>query len=91
MFAVTQIADRSGRSVGSANSASERGVMARVITIEELKSARDRYAEEIRKLEEAGPNPQYRITAAQISRLIETLELLRDQCTAMISSYGNDK
>ena len=77
--------------MGSANSASERGVMARVITIEELKSARDRYAEEIRKLEEAGPNPQYRITAAQISRLIETLEVLRDQCTAMISSYGNDK
>jgi hypothetical protein len=91
MFAMTQIADRSGRLVGSANSGSERGVMARVITIEELKSARDRYAEEIRKLEEAGPNPQYRITAAQISRLIETLEVLRDQCTAMISSYGNDK
>ena len=65
--------------------------MARVITIEELKAARDRYAEDIRKLEEAGPNPQYRITAAQISRLIETLEVLRDQCTAMISSYGNDK
>jgi hypothetical protein len=91
MFAMTQIADRSGRLVGSANLGSERGVMARVITIEELKSARDRYAEEIRKLEEAGPNPQYRITAAQISRLIETLEVLRDQCTAMISSYGNDK
>jgi hypothetical protein len=50
-----------------------------------------RYAEDIHKLEEAGPNPQYRITAAQISRLIETLEVLRDQCTAMISSYGNDK
>ena len=65
--------------------------MAKVITIEELKAARDRYAEDIHKLEEAGPNPQYRITAAQISRLIETLEVLRDQCTAMISSYGNDK
>ena len=32
--------------------------MARVITIEELKAARDRYAEDIHKLEEAGPNPQ---------------------------------
>ena len=48
--------------------------MARALTIEELKSARDRYAEEIRKLEETEPNPQFRITAAQISRLIETLE-----------------
>jgi hypothetical protein len=65
--------------------------MVRAITIEELEEARTRYAEDIRKLEEAGPNPKYRITAAQISRLIETLELLRDQCTAMISSYGNDK
>jgi hypothetical protein len=36
------------------------------------------------------PNPQVGITAAQISRLIETLELLRDQCTAMISSYGRE-
>ena len=56
-----------------------------------LKEARARYVEDIRKLEETEPNPQLRITAAQISRLIETLELLRDQCTAMISSYGNDK
>jgi hypothetical protein len=71
----------------------ERGAayMARAITIEELEAARDRYAEEIRKLEEMGPNPQFRITAAQISRLIETLEVLRDQCTAMISSYGSGK
>jgi hypothetical protein len=45
--------------------------MARAITIEELKEARKRYAEDIRKLEEAGPNPKYRITAAQISRLID--------------------
>src|SRR4029077_7972094 len=58
MFAMTQIADRSGRLVGSANSGSERGVMARVITIEELEAARDRYVEEIRKLEEMEPNPQ---------------------------------
>jgi hypothetical protein len=65
--------------------------MVRAITIEELKAARDRYAEEIRKLEETGSNPQFRITAAQISRLIETLEVLRDQCTAMISSYGSAK
>ena len=65
--------------------------MASAITIEELKAARDRYAEEIRKLEEREPNPQFRITAAQISRLIETLEMLRDQCTAMISSYGSAK
>ena len=65
--------------------------MARAITIEELEAARNRYAEEIRKLEEMGPNPQFRITAAQISRLIETLEVLRDQCTAMISSYGSAK
>jgi hypothetical protein len=51
----------------------ERGAayMARAITIEELEAARDRYAEEIRKLEEMGPNPQFRITAAQISRLID--------------------
>ena len=65
--------------------------MARAITIEELKAARDRYAEEIRKLEEMEPNPQFRITAAQISRLIESLEILRDQCAAMISSYGSGK
>ena len=62
--------------------------MARAITIEELKAARDRYENEIRRLEEMEPNPQVGITAAQISRLIETLEVLRDQCTAMISSYG---
>ena len=65
--------------------------MARAITIEELKAARDRYEKEIRGLEEVEPNPQVGITAAQISRLIETLELLRDQCTAMISSYDRDK
>jgi hypothetical protein len=65
--------------------------MVRAITIEELEAARDRHAEEIRRLEEAEPNPQFGITAAQISRLIETLELLRDQCTAMISSYGRRK
>ena len=65
--------------------------MARAITIEELNAARDRYEKEIRKLEETEPNPQFGITAAQISRLIETLELLRDQCTAMISSYGRRK
>ena len=65
--------------------------MVREITIEELEAARDRYAEEIRRLEETGPNLQFRITAAQISRLIETLEVLRDQCTAMISSYGSAK
>jgi hypothetical protein len=65
--------------------------MARAITIEELEAARDRYAEEIRRLEETEPNPQFRITDAQISRLIETLEVLRDQCTAMISSYGSAK
>jgi hypothetical protein len=65
--------------------------MSRAITIEELEAARDRCAEEIRKLEETEPNPQFRITAAQISRLIETLELLRDQCTAMMSSYGSGK
>ena len=46
--------------------------MARAITIEELEAARDRYAEEIRNLEKTGPNPKFRITAAQISRLIET-------------------
>jgi hypothetical protein len=65
--------------------------MVRAITIDELEAARDRYAEEIRKLEETGPNPQIGITSAQISRLIETLEALRDQCTAMISSYGSAK
>jgi len=65
--------------------------MARAITIEELKAARDRYAKEIRQLEEMEPNPQFGITAPQISRLIETLELLHDQSTAMISSYGSDK
>jgi hypothetical protein len=36
--------------------------MVRAITIEELEEARTRYAEDIRKLEEAGPNPKYRIT-----------------------------
>ena len=65
--------------------------MARAITIEELKAARDRYEKEIRGLEEVEPNPQVGITAVQISRLIETLELLRDQYTAMISSYDRDK
>ena len=55
--------------------------MARAITIEELKAARDRYEKEIRGLEEVEPNPQVGITAVQISRLIETLELLRDQYT----------
>jgi hypothetical protein len=65
--------------------------MMRAITIEELEAARDRYAEEIRRLEETGPNPKFRITAAQISRFIETLEVLRDQCTVMISSYGSAK
>jgi hypothetical protein len=65
--------------------------MARAIAIEEPEAARDRYAKEIRRLEETGPNPKFRITAAQISRLIETLEVLRDQCTAMISSYGSAK
>ena len=33
--------------------------MARAITIEELEAARDRYAEEIRNLEETGPNPKF--------------------------------
>lgn len=65
--------------------------MARAITIEELEAARDRYEKEIRSLEETEPNPQVGITAAQISRPIETLEVLRDQCTAMISSYGSSK
>ena len=64
--------------------------MARVITIEELKAARDRYEKEIRGLEEAEPNPQVGITAAQISRLIESLEGLRDQCTVMISTFGRN-
>jgi hypothetical protein len=62
--------------------------MVRAITIEELEAARDRYAEEIRRLEDWGPNPQFGIAAQHVSRLIETLEALRDQCTAMISSYG---
>jgi hypothetical protein len=65
--------------------------VARAIKIVELEAARDRYAEEIRRLEETGPNPQFRITDAQISRLIETSEVLRGQCTAMISSYGSAK
>jgi hypothetical protein len=64
--------------------------MARAITIEELKAARDRYEKEIRALEEVDPNPHVGITAAQISRLIERLEGLRDQCTVMISSYGRE-
>ena len=61
--------------------------MASAITIEELKAVRDRYEKEILRLEEAEPNARVGITAAQISRLIETLELLRDQCSAIISSY----
>jgi hypothetical protein len=65
--------------------------MVRAITVEELKAARDRYEQEIRVLEEAEPNLHLRITAAQISRLIETLEILRDQCTAMISSNASRK
>ena len=65
--------------------------MARAIAVEELKAARDRYEKEIRGLEEAQPSPQFGITAAQISRMIETLEVLRDQCTAMISSYRSGK
>jgi hypothetical protein len=35
--------------------------------------------------------PEERSAAARISRLIETLEILRDQCTAMISSNGSRK
>jgi hypothetical protein len=47
--------------------------------------------QEIRGLEEVEPNPQVGITTAQISGLIESLEILRDQCTAMISFYGRHK
>jgi hypothetical protein len=55
--------------------------------------ARDLYAEEIRIHVEMEPNPQFRITAARISRLIETLEVLRDgdadQINILAHSMGN--
>jgi hypothetical protein len=61
--------------------------MVRAITIEELEAARDRYAEEVRKLEETAKST-VRNNRRTDFYLIETLEALRDQCTAMISSFG---